>query len=160
MYARYAYECCVLFFFLMIRRPPRSTLFPYTTLFRSRIAPLPTSIRLQPTRSGAAGRARPSGGIAGEGRAADRRVRLRWARDDARGAMAARTVEAVGVRVEDEPAVAARPSRHVGQGDPHLRRRNQLERPAPGHHGPERVRRHAEHPGREFRDPFHPDAAV
>src|SRR3712207_7330102 len=29
-----------LFFFLMIRRPPRSTLFPYTTLFRSS---LPTS---------------------------------------------------------------------------------------------------------------------
>src|SRR3974390_3724541 len=27
---------CVFFFFLMIRRPPRSTLFPYTTLFRSR----------------------------------------------------------------------------------------------------------------------------
>src|SRR5574340_300748 len=26
----------VCFFFLMIRRPPRSTLFPYTTLFRSR----------------------------------------------------------------------------------------------------------------------------
>src|SRR3712207_9437581 len=26
---------CVCFFFLMIRRPPRSTLFPYTTLFRS-----------------------------------------------------------------------------------------------------------------------------
>src|SRR3712207_9143682 len=25
-------------FFLMIRRPPRSTLFPYTTLFRSKIA--------------------------------------------------------------------------------------------------------------------------
>src|SRR5699024_12523761 len=25
-----------LFFFLMIRRPPRSTLFPYTTLFRSK----------------------------------------------------------------------------------------------------------------------------
>src|SRR5689334_24497046 len=36
-----------LFFFLMIRRPPRSTLFPYTTLFRSRpaahrgISPIP-----------------------------------------------------------------------------------------------------------------------
>src|SRR5246127_5790443 len=28
-----ALSCC--FFFLMIRRPPRSTLFPYTTLFRS-----------------------------------------------------------------------------------------------------------------------------
>src|SRR2546430_13746432 len=27
----------ILFFFLMIRRPPRSTLFPYTTLFRSRV---------------------------------------------------------------------------------------------------------------------------
>src|SRR5215510_8196201 len=29
------------FFFLMIRRPPRSTLFPYTTLFRS-TAPVPS----------------------------------------------------------------------------------------------------------------------
>src|SRR3712207_8468797 len=28
----------LLFFFLMIRRPPRSTLFPYTTLFRSHAA--------------------------------------------------------------------------------------------------------------------------
>src|SRR2546429_2769421 len=28
--------CLLFFFFLMIRRPPRSTLFPYTTLFRSR----------------------------------------------------------------------------------------------------------------------------
>src|SRR5258705_12660987 len=27
--------CFFFFFFLMIRRPPRSTLFPYTTLFRS-----------------------------------------------------------------------------------------------------------------------------
>src|SRR2546422_11343369 len=27
------------FFFLMIRRPPRSTLFPYTTLFRSELDP-------------------------------------------------------------------------------------------------------------------------
>src|SRR3712207_8065424 len=30
----YSFSCYV--FFLMIRRPPRSTLFPYTTLFRSR----------------------------------------------------------------------------------------------------------------------------
>src|SRR5687768_17977059 len=29
------YLYCFFFFFLMIRRPPRSTLFPYTTLFRS-----------------------------------------------------------------------------------------------------------------------------
>src|SRR3712207_7749033 len=27
-----------MFFFLMIRRPPRSTLFPYTTLFRSEVS--------------------------------------------------------------------------------------------------------------------------
>src|SRR2546430_5960565 len=33
-----------LFFFLMIRRPPRSTLFPYTTLFRS---PRPTGKELR-----------------------------------------------------------------------------------------------------------------
>src|SRR3712207_8916600 len=38
------------FFFLMIRRPPRSTLFPYTTLFRSVVALLP-----------------PIGGVAGVG---------------------------------------------------------------------------------------------
>src|SRR5256886_15039336 len=31
----------MVFFFLMIRRPPRSTLFPYTTLFRSRRRGLP-----------------------------------------------------------------------------------------------------------------------
>src|SRR3712207_8488873 len=30
-----ALKCVHFFFFLMIRRPPRSTLFPYTTLFRS-----------------------------------------------------------------------------------------------------------------------------
>src|SRR5260221_12876665 len=34
--AAHLYLCnLVSFFFLMIRRPPRSTLFPYTTLFRS-----------------------------------------------------------------------------------------------------------------------------
>src|SRR3990167_7009688 len=30
---------CLLLLFLMIRRPPRSTLFPYTTLFRSSARP-------------------------------------------------------------------------------------------------------------------------
>src|ERR1022692_1133787 len=34
-------RCLVFFFFLMIRRPPRSTPFPYTTLFRSRRSGLP-----------------------------------------------------------------------------------------------------------------------
>src|SRR5438876_11689992 len=40
----------LIFFFLMIRRPPRSTLFPYTTLFRSRTRyrlPLDESLRLK-----------------------------------------------------------------------------------------------------------------
>src|SRR3712207_8627126 len=37
------------FFFLMIRRPPRSTLFPYTTLFRSAPTPTPSSPRHRPS---------------------------------------------------------------------------------------------------------------
>src|SRR4029078_13654452 len=41
------------FFFLMIRRPPRSTLFPYTTLFRqlSRQPPRPRAARCVPSSS-------------------------------------------------------------------------------------------------------------
>src|SRR2546430_15677707 len=34
-YSTYCSPYLLFFFFLMIRRPPRSTLFPYTTLFRS-----------------------------------------------------------------------------------------------------------------------------
>src|SRR4028118_1511354 len=41
---------CMVFFFLMIRRPPRSTLFPYTTLFRSeQIDALDSSLRVRYT---------------------------------------------------------------------------------------------------------------
>src|SRR2546422_3850020 len=36
------------FFFLMIRRPPRSTLFPYTTLFRSLSVTAPLNANLAP----------------------------------------------------------------------------------------------------------------
>src|SRR5229473_3886559 len=46
IFYRYLFELC--FFFLMIRRPPRSTLFPYTTLFRS---PRPRRDRLEPRRA-------------------------------------------------------------------------------------------------------------
>src|SRR5438874_3556234 len=35
MHSRMLVSLFLFFFFLMIRRPPRSTLFPYTTLFRS-----------------------------------------------------------------------------------------------------------------------------
>src|SRR3712207_9128780 len=37
------------FFFLMIRRPPRSTLFPYTTLFRSLDSALEGAMEAQPS---------------------------------------------------------------------------------------------------------------
>src|SRR3712207_8993093 len=47
-----------IFFFLMIRRPPRSTLFPYTTLFRSRLlSPCASAWPPPPTRPGQAPRA-------------------------------------------------------------------------------------------------------
>src|SRR2546426_4181363 len=53
----------------MIRRPPRSTLFPYTTLFRS---PEPGEAGYQP-RAAAARRARGGGGRDAGGSRADRR---------------------------------------------------------------------------------------
>src|SRR2546430_15418024 len=50
----YTFQFSIYFFFLMIRRPPRSTLFPYTTLFRSAVGgPRPgsdTVVRRQLTR--------------------------------------------------------------------------------------------------------------
>src|SRR2546430_7126787 len=65
------------FFFLMIRRPPRSTLFPYTTLFRSGVR---TRVgcagdgRLGAALHGAgAGPARPDGEAGGLAHAADRK---------------------------------------------------------------------------------------
>src|SRR5437870_11984613 len=39
----YMYHSNLVFVFLIIRRPPRSTLFPYTTLFRSYLQPKGTS---------------------------------------------------------------------------------------------------------------------
>src|SRR3712207_7471434 len=44
------FACCLdhSLFFLMIRRPPRSTLFPYTTLFRSEVSIDVTLARVEP----------------------------------------------------------------------------------------------------------------
>src|SRR3712207_6915259 len=60
------------FFFLMIRRPPRSTLFPYTTLFRSSRARLRAdSSRVRIARTGEkphGGRRPDSGGADAGGR--------------------------------------------------------------------------------------------
>src|SRR3712207_6857383 len=72
-----------IFFFLMIRRPPRSTLFPYTTLFRSAPAAVAVDRRTGPGRRqgtqgrGAAGVSRPAGPLprpaaAGRARPGDR----------------------------------------------------------------------------------------
>src|SRR2546427_1163459 len=53
MYCRFSdvltHSFLYFFFFLMIRRPPRSTLFPYTTLFRSRPRADGTSWRRDPS---------------------------------------------------------------------------------------------------------------
>src|SRR6266404_9145959 len=74
-------QTIIFFFFLMIRRPPRSTLFPYTTLFRSHAAPAP---RDSPPGSGTS--SAPSRGSARHREAArrlapepDRRTRARAA---------------------------------------------------------------------------------
>src|SRR5256885_15258750 len=53
---------CSLFFFLMIRRPPRSTLFPYTTLFRSILIP---SDRVHDVRLKLATQGLPKGSVTG-----------------------------------------------------------------------------------------------
>src|SRR5688572_32010075 len=68
-----------LFFFLMIRRPPRSTLFPYTTLFRSehRAGRHPDPDLQLPARSALP---HPQGPRAGRGR--DDRLRSREGRSE------------------------------------------------------------------------------
>src|SRR2546426_5921065 len=71
----------------MIRRPPRSTLFPYTTLFRSGLADPATESRRH--RDGGHRRARPGGDAAVPGRRRERRRAVRG-RDGARGATRAR----------------------------------------------------------------------
>src|SRR3712207_8348004 len=82
---------CIFFFFLMIRRPPRSTLFPYTTLFRSRgrellrlrvpVLPVPDRCRLRRGGDLADRRARPAlfawwGAVAGRRRPDRKSTRL------------------------------------------------------------------------------------
>src|SRR5206468_12835779 len=49
----HSFLCFSFFFFLMIRRPPRSTLFPYTTLFRSKtgVSTTPWAVVRRPQRA-------------------------------------------------------------------------------------------------------------
>src|SRR3712207_6917520 len=58
------------FFFLMIRRPPRSTLFPYTTLFRSEVCP---RVRRP---AGRVGQDEPVLGRLGHGRSTERALHV------------------------------------------------------------------------------------
>src|SRR5256885_7144112 len=63
----------VLFFFLMIRRPPRSTLFPYTTLFRSPCSGAARGPGAAHRSGGRGAVQRRGGGAPGPGRPQDRK---------------------------------------------------------------------------------------
>src|SRR2546425_12338811 len=93
------------FFFLMIRRPPRSTLFPYTTLFRS--APDRPAVR------------RPLGGVArriggGGGQRLAKRRHERLAPPPRR----ADTIDRPRARSRDHPRLGASARRVVAFGIP------------------------------------------
>src|SRR3712207_7082977 len=99
-------------FFLMIRRPPRSTLFPYTTLFRS---------RLRSTRRSRAPRSRRWSSSAGPER--DGRSRDLLVEGRARGSLVAGHA---GQLVGDDADVGGAPhrARHPADRD---RKRTRLE---------------------------------
>src|SRR5216684_3519120 len=110
------------FFFLMIRRPPRSTLFPYTTLFR---ALEPALAGEQPGRPSAVGGLAPADGgpVRGAGRGAAQPAR-RTARHLARPRgrvvpdRAPRRRRAPGLAAEARPrrgSLAARPGSGMGR---------------------------------------------
>src|SRR5690242_15814725 len=61
----------ILIFFLKVRRPPRSTLFPYTTLFRSCTAQIPNPLPTNPEIDSGSNRAQHSRGIAEESHPAE-----------------------------------------------------------------------------------------
>src|SRR3712207_7789722 len=67
----------------MIRRPPRSTLFPYTTLFRSDVEPEPrTNLVVWPRAAGRSARLTPGADDDVGGSAPDRHGRMRQVGDD------------------------------------------------------------------------------
>src|SRR3712207_9377199 len=77
--------CCI--FFLMIRRPPRSTLFPYTTLFRSarrRAAPVERTRLAGPVGRDDRQGAQPGVAVGGRGRAPGARRERRQDRKSTR----------------------------------------------------------------------------
>src|SRR3989449_11580503 len=133
-----------LFFFLMIRRPPRSTLFPYTTLFRSPTTPEAAG-RAPPYRSGrrprdAALRRRPRPGPRGSrlrsGRASRtvrRSCRLRRRGSSSRGEVHLEVRSHADLRLDiDPPAMLGDDAVTDGETQPgaaplRLRREERLE---------------------------------
>src|SRR6266511_3032594 len=117
------------FFFLMIRPPPRSTLFPYTTLFRSLRCLRPPTAR--PPLSPRAVARNPRGQPAPDRRARprDRRVRTRAApprrRPPLRAAALHRPRDQLGARLHDR----RRARRH--RPLPHTTQAHRLQRPLP-----------------------------
>src|SRR3989454_8800742 len=110
----------------MIRRPPRSTLFPYTTLFRS-LASSPVTelaaIVIAPAVRGAAGRhpagVVPRGGDRGEGEPAQD---CHWTRPLARGPIAKLSISVVAPAISATAcpyaAVIEPPSAQRGEREP------------------------------------------
>src|SRR3989442_5983825 len=72
-------ELPIFFFFLMIRRPPRSTLFPYTTLFRSQLAMLQREQELDQAGNARCGQAMPDVGDRKSTRLNSSHVRISYA---------------------------------------------------------------------------------
>src|SRR5438067_12947922 len=90
------------FFFLMLRRPPRSTLFPYTTLFRSDLDPQPLRRTRRRARLGTA---------RGRGRRTPAAQGRRAARARAGGARSGRDLRRAG-------AIPALPRQTLGRSEP------------------------------------------
>src|ERR1039458_9748851 len=99
-------HCCRFFFFLMIRRPPRSTLFPYTTLFRSRFADWPPSGHVRPCDHG-------------RGRSVQSTPSLhRGARAEKAGQASSQAGHVRGLLFRGQPLVCAAPRRAVRDVSP------------------------------------------
>src|SRR2546430_6663844 len=147
------------FFFLMIRRPPRSTLFPYTTLFRS-ARPFPPRIGTprEPWSEVPTPRARPVRPL-GAGRMPVMRVR-RGARGSLIATGRARSLTATRRRSYDIARFAVAPDPAVGRGrlppelrPPHVHGLAQGRLPQSPERGPrDGYASSARHPARRLHD--------
>src|SRR5215813_9740126 len=107
-----------IFFFLMIRRPPRSTLFPYTTLFRSRFAGRRVDQHPPWNRGRVSGRCHQP--RSDESREVDRRRAAAFAMGrSSQGSQAEAAEQERGLSAEPTRAITAGEARdHLGRRDP------------------------------------------